>query len=262
MLGDAFKQLISLAIIAGVLWFGWQNNWIEKIMESDMLSSSVINEDFAGPGEDSTRPYSGYNDKALEVLAEKVAQEEYPGFAKEEFFTDGTKWNKVSQQQSQDAGWSDFSPSNCSIRRAVLIEQGKNVQFNEDNCAIKTGDFKDSYGAVKNNGSIDYQESSNSRDFAVDHVVSLPVSWDSGMAEKDYTARNMIAHDKANLLIASPDVVKKKADRSIDQWAPSRKSQSFCDYTDRYAYIKAKYDLSVTDLEFAAIKDNLKTCNS
>lgn len=272
---DFFRQMASIAVIVAVAWFGWQNDWLDTIVDSaDRAGEKIgertgqetnprINADFGDPGDDASRPYAVYNQQALDVLQSNVGDfVEAEGYSRDLFFIYSGSWNKVSRQESQDAGWDKFNNKNCNVRNAVLIEQGSKVKYTED-CKIYAGSFEDKYGAVnKSTKKVTYAKSTNTKDFDIDHVVALSLGWRSGMYKSDETLRNMYANDRANLVISDKSINRSKGDQSIDEWTPPRKSKNFCDYTDRYAYIKAKYNMIVTDEELSTIKENIASCNA
>lgn len=274
-MGDFLKQIASIAVIVAVVWFGWQNNWLDTIVNNaDKAGEKIgektgqepnphINADFKDPGDDATRPYAVYNQKALDVLASNVGDfVEKEGYSRELFFIYSGSWNKVSREESQKAGWDKFDNKKCNVRNAVLIEQGSDVKYSSD-CKIYDGTFEDKYGAVNGKSKkVTYAKSKKAKDFDIDHVVALSLGWRSGMYQSDETMRNMFANDRANLIISDKSINRSKGDQSIDEWAPPRKSKNFCDYTDRYAYIKAKYNMIVTEEELSVIKENIATCNA
>lgn len=279
-MGDFFKQILSVAVIAALLFFGFQNNWIDSIVqwsdkagekidsvasgESDKGNSVTpsVNPDFGEPEEKSERPYASYNENALAVLENNVAgYVEEPGYEREKFFIYSGRWNDISREESRKAGWEHFDNGKCSVRNAVLIEQGKDVRY-DSNCKITSGVFADRYGKKMDNGKIEYHTSKNTKDFDIDHVVALSLAWRSGMHSADDISRNMLANDRANLVTSDKSLNRSKGDQSIDEWFPPVKSKHHCDYADRYAYVKAKYNLIVTQDELSTLKEQISQCNA
>lgn len=275
MIRDLGRQIVALAIIAGIIWFGYQSGWVDKALDagdaaaekigdsrSNDEGSPLLRSDFKGPGRNTMRPYSGYNTRALEVLGNNVHDfVEDPGYSRDKFFIYSGTWNKVSRKESQDAGWRKFPNKECSVRNAVLVEQGKNVKYSKS-CKITSGTFEDRYGEKNKSGKITYTKSTNKGDFDIDHVVALSLGWRSGMSQADETLRNMYANDKANLVISDKSLNRSKGDQSIDEWFPPQGSKYHCDYADRYAYIKAKYGMTITSDEFSTLKEQLDKCNA
>lgn len=273
---ELIKQLAAIAVIVAVVWFGYQENWWDKIMEAgdsagEKIGNSTGNEQvasphldgyFKDPGDNPQRPYADYSNKALEVLENNVHDfQEDPGYKRDKFFIHSGTWNKVSMQESLDAGWKDFPNKKCSVRNAVLIEQGKNVRYTKG-CKIKSGTFADRYGEKSKSGKITYTKSENKGDFDIDHVVALSLGWRSGMSKTEASLRNMYANDKANLVISDKSLNRSKGDQSIDEWFPPQGSTYHCDYADRYAYIKAKYGMTVTQDELDTLRGQLDKCNA
>lgn len=273
---ELIKQLSAIAVIAAIAWFGYQKDWSDKIMEAadsagEKIGNSTGNEHadaphwdkyFKDPGDNPQRPYADYNNKALEVLDNNVHDfQEDPGYKRNKFFIHSGTWNKVSMQESLDAGWKDFPNKKCSVRNAVLIEQGKNVKYTKG-CKITSGVFEDRYGEKSKSGKITYAKSTNKGDFDIDHVVALSLGWRSGMSQAEESLRNMFANDKANLVISDKSLNRSKGDQSIDEWFPPQGSKYHCDYADRYAYIKAKYGITITQDELNTLKGQLDKCNA
>lgn len=203
------------------------------------------------------RPYEDTNEESLEILAENIGSfTDKDGYERDAF---GSGWNSVTNENS--IGWEKFPEESCHVRRAVLIEQGENVEYDED-CDITSGTWTDPYGERNEAGEVVYHTSTVSRDFDIDHVVALSLAWRSGAAHLDDDTRNQISNDKANLLISDAGINRSKGDQDIVDWTPPVDSVSYCDYTDRYAHVKAKYDLTVTEEEFNKIEEIITTCNS
>ena len=72
----------------------------------------------------------------------------------------------------------------------------------------------------------------------------------------------MLANDKANLVVSEKGINRSKGDQSIDEWTPPKNSKNYCDYADRYVYIKAKYSLNVTSEELKALEKIIGGCNA
>lgn len=240
------------------------NSWLDKKINGDQSGDGTAvspewNKDFGEPG-DGERPYQKYNDQAISVLSGNVGKYIYKdGYSRDKFFIhDSNSWNKISREESQLAGWKNFDNKKCNVREAVLIEQGKNVKYN-DSCKITSGTFTDKYGK-KNGSKVTYLSSKKKSDFDIDHIIALSLAWRSGMAESDDSLRNMLANDRANLLVSDPSLNRSKGDQSIDEWFPPTKSRNHCDYADRYAYVKAKYNMIVTQEEFDTLSKQVKSC--
>lgn len=274
-MGDFFKQIASIAVIAALLWFGWQNDWLDAALEAgDSAGERIgertgqepnphVNDEFGDPGDNPDRPYANYNEQALAVLDKNAGDfVEQEGYSRDLFFIYSNSWNKVSREESQNAGWDEFPNEKCNVRNAILIEQGSDVKYSPE-CKITSGTFEDKYGAYnKESKKVTYLKDSNPKEFDIDHVVALSLGWRSGMYKSDETLRNMFANDRANLVISDKSINRSKGDQSIDEWTPPKKSKNFCDYTDRYAYIKAKYNMIVTEEELTTIKENIASCNA
>lgn len=291
LFSHVIRMVVVLCLVGGVGWYGMKHDVLGKVLDgndnnqgnskldnaadklNDKLDSALNittaqsnipqwNKEFADPDK-GDRPYKKYDDKALEIIGGNVGKyTNTPGYKRSKFFIyESHGWNKVSRQESQNAGWKNFPNKKCSTRDATLIEQGKNVSYTPA-CKITKGTFVDQYGKKDSHGKITYKESKNKKDFDIDHVVALSLAWRSGYGTAPEQLRNMVANDRANLVVSDPSENRSKGDQSIDQWFPPQQSRGYCDYVDRYAYIKAKYNMIVTDKEYQALKDKVNICNA
>lgn len=271
---DMIRQLVALGAVAGLCWFGYDQGWVEEFVNKPPKSAEQSDNSGANasPAWDKSygepdkkipsRPYANYTANAMKKLQGNIGEfKDEPGYSRDKFFIhDGNSWNKVSRQESIDAGWRDFPNKKCTVRKAVLIDQGKSVKYT-DSCKITAGTFTDAYGERGKNGKITYKKSSKGKDFDIDHVVALSLAWRSGMSRADDTLRNMVANDKANLVVSDPSLNRSKGDQSIDTWFPPKGSVGHCDYVDRYAYTKAKYNMVVTQDEYDTLSTLVNTCS-
>lgn len=62
--------------------------------------------------------------------------------------------------------------------------------------------------------------------------------------------------------MSEKSINRSKGDQSIDEWTPPKNSKNYCDYADRYVYIKAKYSLNVTSEELKALEKIIGGCNA
>lgn len=280
--GRLFKQLVIIAIIAGIGFFAFDNikgfegfseetnskvesagdSFRDKINDAFKDGDALTQDDFAYPDVQGDRMYAQYNEQSLKAVQKNIkAQVKSTGYSRDKFFIyDGNSWNKVKRAESQKVGWSKFKDGNCTVRQAVLATEGENVKFDKG-CKNLKGTWVDDYGERNSSGKIVYKKSKNPRDYDIDHVVALSLAWKSGMDKSTDEQRNMLANDKANLVVSEKSLNRSKGDQSIDEWAPPKGSKNRCDYADRYVYIKAKYNLSMTMDEFKTTERILTECN-
>lgn len=263
------NRLIRLVIVVVIAFVGWNvvsNPDNSSVIESMMDRGSgtigggfdKINESLGGTtgGMSGDRPYKDTNQESMEILSKNIGEfATTPGYERAQF---GTGWNRVSDPNS--VGFENFPNKSCDVRRAVLIEQGSDVKY-DDKCDITSGTWVDPYGYRDSDGKVAYHESGNSREFDIDHVVALSLSWRSGMDKVDDDVRNQLANDRANLLISEASINRSKGDSDISDWTPPVDSESYCDYADRYAHVKAKYNLTLTQNEYNKLEGILSACN-
>ena len=170
----------------------------------------------------------------------KVAQPgSMSGYSREKF----SHWSKASE-----FGW-DPPQASCDAREAALIRDGKNVKAGKD-CKVTSGEWYDPYTD---------QTYSDPKDLDIDHVVPLANAWRSGASAWDDKQRERYANDPEVLLSVEDNANQEKGDKGPEAWKPPNKGE-WCDYTERWVQIKAKYDLSVNEQEKAALEQMLSTC--
>lgn len=208
---------------------------------------SKVNEAF---GNINPNDYQANFAKAVEQLKGNISKEvPAKGYSRKQFMANGN-WNKVSDKNS--VGWEDFKPSNCSVRQAVVLTVGENVKVSKNKCKPASGKWVDPYGSGRS--------TTNSSKFDLDHIVALSNAWKSGASTADWDTRNKIANDKANLILSDSSANRSKGDQSIDEWAPKKGSPAYCDYAARYAIVKARYNLTVTQAEYDKLNSISQTC--
>lgn len=151
----------------------------------------------------------------------------------------------------------DFDGNGCDARNDILARDLKDVQFaNAERCKVNSGILDDPYTGK----TIKFQRGqSTSARVQIDHVVALNNAWRSGADTWDTHKRNLIANDPYNLLAVDGPANEAKGDASAADWLPENKAYD-CPYVARQIGVKAKYGLSVTSRERAAMLQVLHTC--
>ncbi|KEI44609.1 HNH endonuclease family protein [Saccharopolyspora rectivirgula] len=146
--------------------------------------------------------------------------------------------------------WSE-GPDNCNTREAVLKRDGENVETGSD-CYPTSGTWYSPY-----DGATWTQPS----DVDIDHVVPLAAAWRSGAAEWTTEKREQFANDLdgPQLIAVTDNVNQSKGDQTPDEWMPPR-AEYHCTYASMWIGTKAKWDLTVTEAEKAALEEALQTC--
>jgi hypothetical protein len=153
--------------------------------------------------------------------------------------------------------WTDTDRNGCDTRNDVLARDLQDVTFRPGtrDCVVLTGRLTDPYSGVvvavaRGDGQVE-----------IDHVVALADAWRSGAATWGYAKRLALANDPLELLAATHAVNQAKGDRDASQWLPATESGR-CVLAVRVVAVKAKYGLSVTSSERAALADVLSGCPS
>lgn len=156
----------------------------------------------------------------------------------------------------QPHGWADADSDGCNTRQEVLISESRApVQRREPGCKILTGDWLDPYTGVSTGSPAELQ---------IDHLVALADAHRSGgwawpAAKKVAFANDLSDAEMLNAVSGREN--ERKADDGPDRWSPPN-SAFKCAYVAAYARIKAKWDLSVTPDQNAAIGRLWKGCPS
>ncbi|MEW1951982.1 HNH endonuclease family protein [Terrabacter sp. NPDC080008] len=153
--------------------------------------------------------------------------------------------------------WTDTDRNGCDQRndtlrrdlRAVTLKAGTN------GCAVMTGTLTDPYTAA----TISFSRTAGASAVQIDHVVALADAWVKGAAGWPQSERTAFANDTLNLLAVSGSANAAKGSGDAATWLP-RNTAYRCSYVARQVAVKAKYHLSVTSAERAAMVRVLSTC--
>lgn len=158
-------------------------------------------------------------------------------------------------------GWKKGFNTSCDVRGVVAERDAHNVGwYDETDCWFDEGTYwKDEYG-VNDGGEVTYLKSNDPADFDVDHIVALGESWKSGSAKWSTKKRELFANDPLNLEISAPSANRGKGDKSADVYLPPGKFR--CEYVQRYAQVKAKYKLTMTETEMTRLQGAAKKCGN
>lgn len=151
----------------------------------------------------------------------------------------------------------DFDGNGCDARNDILARDLTNVQYaNAEHCKVNAGILHDPYTGK----TIEFKRGqSTSARVQIDHVVALNDAWRSGADTWDTHKRNLLANDPYNLLAVDGPANEAKGDANAADWLPEN-TQFECAYVARQIGVKAKYGLSVTSRERAAMLQVLHTC--
>ena len=151
----------------------------------------------------------------------------------------------------------------CNMRWMTLYEQSPNREwYDEANCILAEPVYwVDPYGAEDpDTGEVTHLESADPQDFDIDHVVALEAVWASGGSSLSETQREAIANDPINLVVSDKSVNRSKGSQRADTWLPPD-PEFRCEYVQRYATVKDKYGLTVTQAEHDRLSEEWEACS-
>ena len=153
------------------------------------------------------------------------------------------------------SGWSDADGACINTRHEVLIlESLVETDMDPSGCKVLGGQwfaaFTGSY--AKDPGSLD-----------IDHFVPLANAHESGGGA--WTSANKRDYyndlsDPQHLIAVTASANRSKGSRGPDEWKPPDENY-WCQYAHSWAEIKARWSLTVTGNEFAALQTMLRTCD-
>ena len=165
------------------------------------------------------------------------------------------------QEYNRDAfgpAWADVDHNGCDTRNDILKRDLARPQFKDGthDCIVLSGTLAEPYtGTV-----VDFLRGQDTSSLVqIDHVVALANAWKSGAWAWTGDQRQLFANDPLNLLAVDGPANRDKQAGSADQWLPPNKDFR-CDYVSRQIAVKAKWNLTVTQLERDAMTDVLEDC--
>ena len=151
-------------------------------------------------------------------------------------------------------GWIDENYNCISTRHEVLIEESfEEVALDERGCKVIEGKWYDYYlnKFVDDPSGLD-----------IDHMVPLHNAHVSGASlwplETKINFYNDL-NDPQHLIAVSSSANRSKGSRGPEVWRPENQDY-WCQYAYSWIEIKARWNLSVSDIEFAALEEMLTTC--
>lgn len=147
--------------------------------------------------------------------------------------------------------WSQIIGSPCDVREVALLRAGSGVTTDRD-CRVLSGQWE-SFG--------DGHLLTRPQDVVVEHLVPLENAWRSGASTWGPERRTLFANDldSPELRVVAAEVAETKGDAGPDQWRPAEE-KAWCQYAADWVAVKARYELTVTEAEKAALADMLKPC--
>ena len=149
--------------------------------------------------------------------------------------------------------WVDDDGDGCDARREVLIVEAVIDPVVGSGCSLTGGEWYSVY---------DGQVSTDPSKFDVDHMVPLKEAWDSGANTWTSERRRAFANDldlAPALIAVSAGSNRSKSDKDPADWLPPLASYR-CQYVEDWVEVKVRWQLSVDEREFAAIRNVLAGC--
>lgn len=154
--------------------------------------------------------------------------------------------------------WADTDRNGCDTRNDVLARDLARPTFREgtNECIVVRGTLAEPYtGEV-----VEFvRGQETSAQVQIDHVVALADAWRSGAWEWELGRRQQFANDPLNLLAVDGQANQDKEAGAADLWLPPD-GDFRCAYVARQVAVKAKWGLSVTESERAAMAGVLVEC--
>jgi hypothetical protein len=143
----------------------------------------------------------------------------------------------------------------CDTRNIILYRDLTKAAVG-DECKVVSGKLDDPYTGQ----TVTFARgAATSSEVQIDHVVALSDAWQKGAQQLTYERRVQLANDPLELLAVDGEANQQKSGSDAASWLPPNKAFR-CQYVARQIAIKAKYDLWITQAEYAAIKNVLSNC--
>ena len=149
--------------------------------------------------------------------------------------------------------WVDADGDGCNARREVMIAEAIVAPTIGARCELIGGQWYSAFDGV-----VTKDDSS----FDVDHMVPLKEAWQSGAHAWSPSRREAFANDldlPGSLIAVSASSNRSKSDRDPVDWLPPLASFR-CQYLEDWLRVKVKWELSVDQREFQAMRDGLQVC--
>ncbi|MGW7417817.1 HNH endonuclease family protein [Streptomyces sp. NPDC054863] len=171
----------------------------------------------------------------------------------------GTHWATYKRAEFGET-WSDETDApggrnGCDTRDDVLHRDLTVLRRGDhDACVPLSGVLRDPYTGRE----LPYTYRRASQ-IQTDHVVPLGAAWRAGAWAWTPEKRLTYANDLDVLLAVDKQANQDKSSKTPDKWRPRR--GYWCEYARRWTGIKAKYALTVSPPEKAALSEMLGTCS-
>lgn len=149
--------------------------------------------------------------------------------------------------------WIGAAGADCDARDAVLKEESNPPIASDAPCPINEGKWLSLYDGklITDPGKID-----------IDHMVPLAEAWRSGAHAWTDEQREQYANDMGDsrsLIAVSAGSNRSKSDQDPDEWLPTSEDY-LCTYLADWVAVKFRWDLTLEQAEYDAIKENSADC--
>jgi len=155
------------------------------------------------------------------------------------------------------SGWLDTDDNGCDTRNDILARDLRDEAFKPGSvCVVISGVLDDPYTAtvirfVRGAGTSD--------EVQIDHIVPLSWAWGNGAGDWTEDQRKAFANDPRNLRAVEGTANMSKGDSGPGEWMPAN-APFRCDYVESFVTVVAGYELSIPEVDRAAIREVLATC--
>ena len=152
-------------------------------------------------------------------------------------------------------GWIDENYNCINTRHEVLIEESyEEVTFEDRGCKVIKGKWYDYFSG---------EFYADPTELDIDHMVPLHNAHVSGAShwptETKINFYNDL-NDPQHLIAVSSSANRSKGSRGPEVWRPSNE-EYWCQYAYSWTEIKARWNLSVSDIELTALAEMLNSCD-
>lgn len=160
---------------------------------------------------------------------------------------------RYERDQWDGRGWADVDGDGCNTRAEVLqLESAVPTTSKATTCTVVTGSWSDPYTGRSTTLAADLQ---------IDHLVALGDAHRSGGWAWSAERKREFANDLSDpwaLNAVWGQENERKADHGPDEWLPI--SDFRCTYVLAYATVKARWGLTVSPAQYAAIAGAYSEC--
>ena len=146
--------------------------------------------------------------------------------------------------------WDDIDGDGCNARQQALRAASTTPAQVDYPCQVIAGDWVSAYDGFT---------TSNPGDLDIDHVVPLENAHFSGGWKWTIDQRRQYANEQGDLWAVSASSNRSKGASPPDQWRPPRQDV-WCQYAQRWTFIKVRWGLTATTAERDALGQMLDTC--